>query len=89
MVSYNEDERPQVMLPVIGFLLYQAREHTQYEINYNKELLHHKDITSDIGLRNIDLARDSQPQNSMKRGEITEKGGRNKQMSIVIDDSSS
>ncbi len=39
---------------VIGLLLYQAREHTQYEINYNKELLHHKDITSDMGLRNLE-----------------------------------
>jgi cell division protein FtsA len=38
---------------VIGLLLYQAGEHTQYEIDYSKELLHHKeefrhDVT-DIG----------------------------------------
>ncbi len=43
---------------VMGLLLYQAREHTQYEINYNKELLHHKDITSDMGLRNLDIDRE-------------------------------
>ena len=35
---------------VIGLLLYKAGEHTQYEINFQQELLHSKDVrTDDLG----------------------------------------
>ena len=81
---YHEMKNPSYST-VIGLLLYQAREHTQYEINYTKELLHHKDITSDMGLRNIDLGRDKSGINPQTRGDSVYKGGGKKQM-VVIDE---
>jgi len=49
---YDELKDP-AFATVIGLLLYQAGEHTRYEINYNKELLHRKEAVShdvtDIG----------------------------------------
>ena len=53
---------------VIGLLLYQAGEHTQYEIDYSKQLLHHKeefrnDVT-DIG----ELKSIKEPSHSEKSG---------------------
>jgi len=78
---YNEMRDPSYAT-VIGLLLYQAREHTQYEINYNKDLLHHKDITSDVGLRNINLSKE----HSLSANELSNRGGGKKQMNIVIED---
>jgi cell division protein FtsA len=82
---YREMKNPSYST-VIGLLLYQAREHTQYEINYNKELLHHKEIISDMGLRNIDLGRDKSVTNPQKRAEQSHKGGAKKQMNIDNDE---
>jgi cell division protein FtsA len=49
---YDELKDP-AFATVIGLLLYQAGEHTRYEINYNKELLHRKETAThdvtDIG----------------------------------------
>jgi len=40
---------------VIGLLLYQAGEHTQYEIDNEKNMLHNKSDTPEQGLKNIRL----------------------------------
>ena len=40
---YDELKDP-AFSTVVGLLLYQAGEHTQYEIDYSKTLLHHKEV---------------------------------------------
>jgi len=46
---------------VVGLLLYQAGGHTQYEIDYSGNLLHHKEIPEGERLNDIDLG-PSQPE---------------------------
>ena len=51
---YDEMKDPSYAT-VIGLLLYQAGEHTQYEIDYSKTLLHHKELTEEKGLKDLEL----------------------------------
>ncbi|WP_456433899.1 cell division protein FtsA [Nitratifractor sp.] len=42
---------------VVGLLLYAAGEHTPYEVNHDRKLLHHKEEAKEGGLRDLDLQR--------------------------------
>jgi cell division protein FtsA len=72
---------------VIGLLLYKAGEHTQYEINFQQELLHSKigyeDNLGDIKLGNtIKEVSESREPNPEKK----QKGGSGDSESIIFDD---
>ena len=54
-----EDLKDPIFSTVVGLLLYQAGGHTPYEIDYSKNLLHHKETTTEPGLRDLDLASSS------------------------------
>jgi len=45
---------------VVGLLLYRAGKHTQYEINFNQEMLHSKNVQTD-NLTDIDLGHMKDP----------------------------
>ena len=66
---YDELKDP-AFATVIGLLLYQAGEHTRYEINYNKELLHRKETVAhdvtDIGDLSSEPATEEKPKSSKK-----------------------
>jgi len=57
---YDEMKDP-AYATVVGLLLYQAGEHTQYEIDYSKTLLHHKEqLVEETGLKDIRLRSEEQ-----------------------------
>jgi cell division protein FtsA len=51
---YDEMKDPSYAT-VIGLILYQAGEHTQYEVDYSKTMLHHKELTEEKGLKDLEL----------------------------------
>ncbi|BAF71575.1 cell division protein FtsA [Sulfurovum sp. NBC37-1] len=72
---------------VIGLLLYKAGEHTQYEINFQQELLHSKDVhTDDLGDIKIgNTVKEAEEQREVKKPKsqgTEEKGSDN----IIFDD---
>jgi len=72
---------------VIGLLLYKAGEHTQYEINFQQELLHSKNVhTDDLGdIRISNTVKETEEQHEVKKPKsqgTEEKGSDN----IIFDD---
>ncbi len=61
---------------VVGLLLYRAGEHTPYEIDYHKNLLHHKETPEEEQLDDIDLtARRENPKRPTREKELDFGGG--------------
>jgi len=60
-----EDLKDPAYSTVLGLLLYQARGHTEYEIDYSKQLLHHKVVPEESGLDDLNL--NNQNSNNQKR----------------------
>ena len=71
---------------VVGLLLYRAGKHTQYEINFNQEMMHSKNVHQD-NLRDLDL---SAPQHHIQTETEDEKPAQEKEeegpSTITFDD---
>ncbi|WP_457607456.1 cell division protein FtsA [Nitratifractor sp.] len=52
-----DDLKDPAYATVVGLLLYRAGEHTPYEIDYSKNLLHHKEAPQGEQLSDLDLSR--------------------------------
>ena len=73
---------------VVGLLLYRAGKHTQYEINFNQEMLHSKNVHQD-NLTDIDLSRPQHPtqeEEEMPREEISTESEEREPSTITFDD---
>ena len=57
---YDELKDP-AFSTVVGLLLYQAGEHTQYEIDYSKTLLHHKEVQTANVTDIADIGKEQEP----------------------------
>ena len=69
---------------MIGLLLYRAGEHTQYEINFQQELLHSKDVrTDDLG--DIKIG-NTVKETEVKREEKKHKEDTKESDNIIFDD---
>ncbi len=55
IAGLTEELRDPAFSTVIGLLLYQAGEHTQYEIDNDKNMLHNKCDTPEEGIKDIRL----------------------------------
>jgi len=70
---------------VIGLLLYKAGEHTQYEINFQQELLHSKNVhTDDLG--DIDLGRVKEAEKSREKIPQTQEAEESSNGNIIFDE---
>jgi len=70
LAGMGKELKDPIFSTVVGLLLYQAGEHTQYEIDYSKKLLHHKeDATADVtDIGEIDVPRrTARPKSEEKR----------------------
>jgi len=65
---YDELKDP-AFSTVIGLLLYQAGEHTQYEIDYSKTLLHHKEVQTANVTDIADIGKEQEPLELPRRRE--------------------
>jgi cell division protein FtsA len=63
-----EELKDPAFATVTGLLLYRAGRHTQYEIDWTKTLLHHKELP-EAGLKDIELGRHEAAERTIKEGE--------------------
>jgi len=71
MTGLTDELRDSAFSTVIGLLLYQSGEHTQYEIDNDKNMLHNKSETPEQGLKDIRLDTDKKETTKNKNEEYS------------------
>ncbi len=70
----SEEMKDPSYATVAGLLMYRSGEHTQYEIDYTKTLLHHKDLP-EAGLKDIELSTGKKEEDRLASVEKKEDSG--------------